>query len=134
MYQAFYEAHRGLAMLACLTTVLWAILALVPTLRQQSPSRLWKPTYIAAMATTGLSGITGLVVVWMGGWLAFVFPWLGLVPPPPRPPPPVALHGVAGVRGRKALAIGASSPLAVALAVQIVTLIAIYGLMTVKPF
>lgn len=126
MYQAFYEAHRGLAMLACLTTVLWAILALVPTLRQQSPSRLWKPTYIAAMATTGLSGITGLVVVWMGGWLAFVFPWLGLVA--------VALHGVAGVRGRKALAIGAGSPLAVALAVQIVTLIAIYGLMTVKPF
>ena len=126
MYQAFYEAHRGLAMLACLTTVLWAILALVPTLRQQSPSRLWKPTYIAAMATTGLSGVTGLVVVWMGGWLSFVFPWLGLVA--------VALHGIAGVRGRKALAIGASSPLAVALAVQIVTLIAIYGLMTVKPF
>jgi len=126
MYTAFSEAHRGLAMLACLTTVLWAALALVPTLRQRPAPRLWKPTYIAAMATTGLAGVTGLFIVWMGGWIAFVFPWLGLVA--------VALHGVAGVRGRKALAIGASGPLAVALIVQIVTLIAIYGLMTVKPF
>jgi hypothetical protein len=126
MYQAFYEAHRGFAMLGCLTTVLWAALALVPTLRKQLPSRLWKPTYIAAMVTTGLSGITGLVVLWVGNWLTFVFPWLGLVA--------VALHGVAGVRGRKALAAGASGPLTIALLVQIVTLIAIYGLMTVKPF
>ena len=126
MYQAFYEAHRGFAMLGCLTTLLWAALALIPTLRQQTPSRLWKPTYVAAMATTGLSGVTGLVILWLGNWLTFVCPWLGLVA--------VALHGVAGVRGRKALALGAGGPLAVALLVQIVTLIAIYGLMTVKPF
>ncbi|WP_370677038.1 hypothetical protein [Pleomorphomonas sp. PLEO] len=126
MYTAFYEAHRGFAMLGCLTTVLWAALALLPTLRRQSPSRLWRPAYITAMATTGLSGITGLVVLWMGNWLTFVFPWLGLLA--------VALHGLAGVRGRKALALGASGPLAIALLVQVVTLIAIYGLMTVKPF
>lgn len=126
MYNAFYEAHRGLAMLGCLTTVLWAIFALVPTLNRRPPFRLWKPAYIAAMASTGLSGITGLVILWLGNWLTFVFPWLGLVA--------VALHGVAGVRGRKALALGASGPLAIALIVQIVTLIAIYGLMTVKPF
>lgn len=126
MYNAFYEAHRGFAMLGCLTTVLWAILALAPTLRHRPPSRLWRPLYIAAMATTGLAGITGLVVLWIGNWLTFVFPWLGLLA--------VALHGVAGVRGRKALAIGASGPLATALTVQIVTLIVIYGLMTTKPF
>ena len=126
MYQAFYEAHRGFAMLGCLTTVLWAALALIPTLRQQTPSRLWKPTYVAAMATTGLSGVTGLVILWLGNWLTFVFPWLGLLA--------IALHGVAGVRGRKALAIGAAGPLAIAVTVQIVTLIVIYGLMTVKPF
>jgi hypothetical protein len=126
MYTAFYEAHRGFAMLGCLATIVWALLALIPTLRGQAAPRLWKPTYIAAMATTGLSGVTGLVVLWMGNWLTFVFPWLGLVA--------VALHGVAGVRGRKALAVGASGRLATALIVQIVTLIAIYGLMTVKPF
>jgi hypothetical protein len=126
MYTAFYEAHRGFAILGCLATVAWAALALLPTLRNRPAPRLWKPTYIAAMATTGLSGITGLVVLWMGNWLTFVFPWLGLVA--------VALHGVAGVRGRKALAVGASGRLATALIVQIVTLIAIYGLMTVKPF
>ncbi len=126
MYTAFSEAHRGLAMLACLATVLWAALALIPTLRRRPAPRLWRPLYIAAMATTGLSGLTGLVIVWMGGWLAFVFPWLGLVA--------VALHGVAGVRGRKALAAGAGGPLATAVTIQIVTLIVIYGLMTVKPF
>jgi len=126
MYTAFSEAHRGLAMLACLTTVLWAALALVPTLNHRPAPRLWRPFYIAAMATTGLSGITGLVIVFMGNWLTFVFPWLGLVA--------VALHGVAGVRGRKALAIGAGGPLATAVTIQIVTLIVIYGLMTVKPF
>lgn len=126
MYQALYEAHRGFAILGCLTTVVWAALALLPTLRNRPAPGLWRPTYIAAMATTGLSGVTGLVVLWMGNWLTFVFPWLGLVA--------VALHGVAGVRGRKALAAGASGRLAIALIVQIVTLIAIYGLMTVKPF
>ena len=126
MYTAFYEAHRGFAILGCLATVAWAALALLPTLRNRPAPRLWKPTYIAAMATTGLSGVTGLVVLWMGNWLTFVFPWLCLVA--------VALHGVAGVRGRKALAVGASGRLATALIVQIVTLIAIYGLMTVKPF
>lgn len=126
MYTAFYEAHRGFAMLGCLATVLWAALALIPTLRNQPAPRLWKPAYIAAMATTGLAGITGLVIVWMGGWLTHVFPWLGLIA--------VALHGAAGVRGRKALALGASGTLAIALVVQIVTLVAIYGLMTVKPF
>ena len=126
MYTAHSEAHRGFAILGCLTTVLWAALALWPTLQRRPAPRLWRPTYIAAMATTGLSGVTGLVVLFMGHWLTFVFPWLGLVA--------VALHGVAGVRGRKALAVGASGRLATALIVQIVTLIAIYGLMTVKPF
>ncbi len=126
MYTAFSEAHRGFAMLGCLTTVLWAALALWPTLQHRPAPRLWRPTYIAAMATTGLSGVTGLVVLFMGNWLTFVFPWLGLLA--------VALHGVAGVRGRKALAIGAAGPLAIAVTVQIVTLIVIYGLMTLKPF
>ena len=126
MYIALSAAHRGFAILGCLTTVVWAALALLPTLRNRPAPGLWRPTYIAAMATTGLSGVTGLVLMWMGNWLTFVFPWLGLAA--------IALHGVAGVRGRKALAIGAAGPLAIAVTVQIVTLIVIYGLMTVKPF
>ncbi|WP_026784084.1 hypothetical protein [Pleomorphomonas koreensis] len=126
MYTALYEAHRGFAMLGCLTTVLWAAFALIPTLQRRPPSRLWRPFYISAMATTGLSGVTGLVILWYGAFLTFVFPWLGLVA--------VALHGVAGVRGRKALAVGAAGTLAAAVIVQIVTLVVIYGLMTVKPF
>jgi hypothetical protein len=124
MYQALFEAHRGLAILGCLTTVLWAAVALIPTLRHRP--RLWKPLYSASMATIGLAGIAGMVLAWLGGWIAYVFPWLGFLA--------VWLHGAAGVRGRKALAAGAIGTLATALLVQVVTLIAIYGLMTVKPF
>ena len=126
MYTAIYEAHRGFAMLGVALTVVWAALALLPALTGRPVSRLWRPAYILAMATTGLSGITGLVVLWLGNWLSFVFPGLGLAA--------VALHGVAGVRGRKALAAGAGGALKAALAVQIVTLVVVYALMTLRPF
>ncbi len=126
MYTAFYEAHRGLAMIGCLTTVLWAIAALVPTLANRPAPRVWRPLYIAALATTGLSGVTGLVVLWMGDWLTYIFPWLGLVA--------VALHGMAGTRGRRALAAGATGPLAGAILIQIAAIFLAYGLMVARPF
>ncbi|SFB74293.1 hypothetical protein [Tropicimonas isoalkanivorans] len=126
MYTAFSEAHRGFAMLGCLTTVLWALAALIPTIRHRPAPRLWRPLFIAAMATTGLSGLTGLVVLFFGGWLSFIFPWLGIVA--------IALHGMAGARGRKALEAGAAGPLAVALTVQILALVVAYALMIAKPF
>ena len=127
MYTALYEIHRGLAIIGCIATVLWAAAALWPALRHQpAQRRLWKPLYSAAAATVGLAGIFGLILAWMGGWIAFFFPWIGFAG--------VWLHGVAGVRGRRALAAGANGTLVACLVIQVVTLIAIYGLMTVKPF
>ncbi len=84
--------------------------------------------YIGAMAGTGLAGVSGLVLVAlaMGAWLALLFPWLGLVA--------VAGHGFAGVRSRKALVAGNKATAVVAVVVQILLLVAAYGLMTVKPF
>lgn len=125
MYAAFFGAHHGFAMLGVAFTLAFALIASLPLTGRALP-RFWRPVYIAAMATTGLSGVTGLVVLWLGGWLAFVFPWLGLAA--------VALHGVAGVRARKALAAGAQAKLLAALSAQILTLLVVYWLMMEKPF
>ncbi len=127
MYPALFEIHRGLAIIGCITTVAWAIAALWPVIRHQPVSRrIWKPLYSAAAATVGLAGVFGLVLAWMGGWITFFFPWIAFAG--------VWLHGMAGVRGRRAMAAGANGTLAACLFIQVVTLIGLYGLMTVKPF
>lgn len=127
MYQALFEIHRGLAIIGCITTVAWAIAALWPILRHQPPQRrIWKPLYSAAAATVGLAGVFGIILAWMGGWITFFFPWIGFVG--------VWVHGVAGVRGRRAMAAGATGTLAACLFIQVAILIGLYGLMTVKPF
>lgn len=126
MYAALFGAHHGFAMLGVLLTLAWAALAPLPAGSPLARPLFRRTAYIGAMATTGLSGITGLVLIWLGGWLTFVFPWLGLAG--------VALHGVAGVRSRKALAAGAKRELLAALTVQILTLLVIYWLMMEKPF
>lgn len=124
MYTALFEIHRGLSILGCITTVAWAVAALWPALRAQR--RIWKPLYAAAASTVGLAGVVGLILAWMGGWLTFFFPWIGFAG--------VWLHGMAGVRGRRAMAAGANGTLAACLFIQVATLIGLYGLMTVKPF
>lgn len=124
MYTALFEIHRGLAIIGCITTVAWAVAALWPALRAQR--RIWKPLYSAAAATVGLAGVVGLILAWMGGWIAFFYPWIGFVG--------VWLHGVAGVRGRRAMAAGANGTLVACLFIQVAILVGLYGLMTVKPF
>lgn len=124
MYTALFEIHRGLAIIGCITTVAWAVAALWPALRAQR--RIWKPLYSAASATVGLAGVVGLILAWMGGWMTFFYPWIGFVG--------VWLHGVAGVRGRRAMAAGANGTLVACLFIQVAILVGLYGLMTVKPF
>src|SRR5690606_1761170 len=128
MYEMFNHGHQGLALLSLLLTLGWAAVVLFaprPTANLVGMQRLF---YIGAMAATGLAGVSGLVLVAlaMGTWLALLFPWLGLVA--------VAAHGFAGVRSRKALVAGNKGMAVVAVVVQILLLVAAYGLMTVKPF
>ena len=86
----------------------------------------YRISYILAMAGIGLSGIIGLITTLTGGWAGMIFPWLGLVG--------VALHGVLGVKSKKALyAMNTGSALKLA-AVQLVILIVVIGLMGAKPF
>lgn len=126
MYNIFNEAHRGLAILSLLLTLGWAGLLLAARQPMAELARPHRLVYAGAMASTGLVGITGIVVTAMGPWMATLFPWLGLVA--------VAGHGVAGARSRRALVAGDRTSALVAAGVQIVLLAAAYGLMTVKPF
>jgi len=128
MYELFNHGHKGLAMLALLLTLGWAAVALFTPHAAVGLGRMQRLLYIGAMAVTGLAGVSGLVLVAlaMGAWLALLFPWLGLVA--------VAGHGFAGVRSRKALVADNKSTAVVAVVLQILLLVAAYGLMTVKPF
>ncbi|WP_312477752.1 hypothetical protein [Stutzerimonas nitrititolerans] len=128
MYELFNHGHQGLAMLSLLLTLGWATVVLFAPRPSAGLGGVQRLFYIGAMAVTGLAGVSGLVLVAlaMGAWLALLFPWLGLVA--------VAGHGFAGVRSRKALVAGNKSTAVVAVVVQILLLVAAYGLMSVKPF
>jgi tryptophan synthase alpha subunit len=127
MYEILNEAHKGLAMLSVVLTLCWTFVVLVASRTSSLElAGLRRLTYVGAAASTGLVGVTGLIVMAMGSWLAMVFPWVGLVA--------VAGHGVAGARSRKALMAG-NKGIAIGSAIlQIVLLVLAYGLMTIKPF
>lgn len=127
MYTMFNHSHQGLALLALLLTLGWAAVVLMAPRTTQSLGRMQRLCYIGAMAATGLAGITGLMLVLLQStWMSLLFPWLGLVA--------VVGHGIAGARSRKALIAGNRALAIVAVVVQILLLVAAYGLMTVKPF
>ncbi|MEW5422412.1 hypothetical protein [Amorphus sp. 3PC139-8] len=126
MYMVINEAHTGLAPLALLFTIAWALVAATVPAGFSALGGWRKSVYIAAMAVTGLVGLTGLIVTVMGSWYTAGFVWIGLIA--------VILHGIAGVRSRKAAVAGAKGR-AVSMAVaQIIFLVIAYGLMTVRPF
>jgi len=124
MYTMFNHSHQGLALLSLLLTIGWAVMVMIAPRTTTTLGRTQRLFYIGAMAATGLAGLTGLALV--GAWMTLLFPWLGLVA--------VAGHGFAGVRSRKALVAGNKGTAVVAVVVQILLLVATYGLMTVKPF
>lgn len=126
LYLIVSEAHSGLAMLSIIATLAWAVAAWLLPAAFGVFRRAQKLTYVAAMASTGLTGLSGLGITALGGWWPAVFPWLGLAA--------VVCHGIAGVRAKKALLGGSRLALGGALVVQIAVLVGIFGLMTVKPF
>ena len=127
MYTMFNHSHQGLALLALLLTLGWAAVVLLAPRTTQPLGRMQRLCYIGAMAATGLAGLTGLLLVLLqSSWMTLLFPWLGLVA--------VVGNGIAGARSRKALIAGNRALAIVAVVVQILLLVAAYGLMTVKPF
>jgi hypothetical protein len=113
-------AHSGLAALSLVTTLGWLVVVAF------GPIGLRRPLYIAAMASTGLVGLSGLATMVVGGWWPVVFPYVGLAA--------VAVHAAAGGIAKRDLAAGRRGAAVVAALVQVLTLIAAYGIMTVKPW
>ena len=127
MYTMFNHSHQGLALLSLLLTLAWAAVVLFAPRTTTTLGRTQRLCYIGAMATTGLVGVTGLMLgLLQGSWMTLLFPWLGLAA--------VIGHGIAGVRSRKALVAGNKTTAVIAVVVQVLLLVAAYGLMTVKPF
>jgi len=123
MYAFLLGIHVGLAVLALLLTLVWA--AFVVTAKV-GPGRSSRLASVGAIASTGLVGLTGVVLAFAGGFATKAFPWIGLVA--------VAVHGVAGARSRWFLAADRKGAAIAAAALQVVLLLVAYGVMTSKPF
>ena len=123
MYAFLLMAHVGLAVLALLLTLGWAAFVVAAS---AGPSRSSRLVYIGAMASTGLTGVTGVILAFAGAFATMAFPWIGLVA--------VAGHGFAGVRSRRYLAGDRNGAAIGAAALQAALLLVAYGVMTTKPF
>ena len=123
MYAMLLIAHVGLAVLALLFTLGWAAFVVAASAGRGRSSRL---VYIGAMASTGLVGVTGVILAFAGGFATMAFPWIGLVA--------VAGHGFAGARSRRYLAADRNGAAIGAAALQVVLLLVAYGAMTAKLF
>ena len=71
MYAMLLNAHVGLAVLALVLTLGWAAVVVATT---GAPGRLSRTVYIGAMASTGLAGVTGVVLALAGGFATMAFP------------------------------------------------------------
>ena len=123
MYALLVKGHVGLAVLALLFTLGWAALVVAATAGPRRSSRL---VYIGAMASTGLAGVTGVILAFAGGFATMAFPWIGLVA--------VAGHGFAGARSRRYLGVDRKGAAIGAAVLQLVLLLVAYGVMTAKHF
>ena len=123
MYATLLKSHVGLAVLALLSTLGWAAIVV---LAKSAPGRSSRLAYIGAIASTGLAGVTGVVLAFAGGFATMAFPWIGLVA--------VAGHGLAGARSRRFVAADRKGAAIAAAALQVVLLLVAYGVMTAKPF
>jgi hypothetical protein len=123
MYALLLMSHAGLAVLALLLTLGWAALVVAGSV---GPSRWSRPVYSGAMASTGLVGVTGLILAFAGGFAKMAFPWIGLVA--------VVGHALAGARSRRFLAADRKGAAIAAVALQVALLLVAYGVMSAKPF
>jgi hypothetical protein len=122
MYAVLLRAHIGLAVLALPLTLGWAAFVVTASAGSGRSSRL---VYVGALASTGLTGVTGLIAAFAGGFAAMAFPWIGFVA--------VVGHGVAGARSRREMVADRKSAAIVAAALQVLLLLVAYAVMTAKP-
>jgi hypothetical protein len=123
MYVTLVKAHAGLAVLALALTLVWAVMVVAA---KAGPGRASRLAYVGAVASTGLVGLTGVILAFAGGFVTMAFPWIGLVA--------VAGHGIAGARSQRFLAADRRGAAIAAAAVQVALLLVAYGVMTAKPF
>ena len=123
MYALLVKGHVGLAVLALVLTLGWGAIVVATT---AGPGRSSRLIYVGAMASTGLAGVTGVILAFAGGFVTMAFPWIGLVV--------VAGHGFAGARSRRYLAADRRPAAIAAAALQAALLLVAYGVMTAKLF
>jgi len=126
MYIAFKHMHALTAVLSLLLTLAWSVVAW----RGALPARTTltgkaRAFYIGNRVSTGLAGITGLAVTFVGPWSAMVFPYIGLAA--------FLVHGVAASWSKRAL-LARESRLPLTLLVQNAALLLAAYLMAAKPF
>lgn len=127
MYIAFKHSHTLTAVLALLLTLIWTAMAWNSAGAAGQPAGKHKLIYILLRAITGLAGLTGLAVTFIGPWRTMMFPYIGLIA--------FLVHGVAAAISKRTFADtqqGARRQLA--LMVQIAALLLAAYIMAVKPF
>lgn len=124
MYQVMANVHGWVAILSFVTTVAWAALVMLGAKRTGGLLRWQKVSFISAMATTGMAGISGVFL--LQSWLVMLFPYLGFVA--------VVAHGVAGSFAKRALVTGRKQRASSAALCQVMLLVGISYLMWAKPF
>lgn len=125
MTDMLITVHRGLSVTAILLTVLWVAVAAGAPRRPVRLGKFGRAVYIGAIASTGLAGLAGLLLLPAGN-LTWALALTGLVA--------VAGHGVAGKRSRATLTRGQKRSAKLAALMQLALLVAAYVLMKEKPF
>ncbi|MBK1681262.1 hypothetical protein [Rhodocyclus tenuis] len=124
MYLVLKHSHTLSAALSLLVTLAWAAFAWNGAKAGSSVAGKLRAIYVANRAITGIAGITGLAVTFVGPWREFIYPYLGLAA--------FVVHGIFAATSKRAFGGGNDSRLRLALLAQIAALLVASALMATK--
>jgi hypothetical protein len=124
LYLALKHSHSLSAALALLITLVWTALAWNSAKPGSAAVGLRKAVYIANRAITGIAGITGLLITFVGPWREFIFPYVGLAA--------FVVHGLFAAASKRALGSDKSLWLRGTLLAQIAALLLASAVMATK--
>ncbi|MRD73615.1 hypothetical protein GH865_10175 [Rhodocyclus tenuis] len=124
MYPALQHSHALTAALSLLFTLAWAAVAWGKVTPSTTLGGKQKVLYIANRAVTGIAGITGLAVTFLGPWREYIFPYLGLAA--------FVVHGIFAAISKRAYLSGEDSRRRIALLMQIAALLFASAVMATK--